>query len=43
MIPLRRGAQSSSLRAKPVSKSRAIAKPVNTPPKAADCMNWNAV
>ena len=34
-------------RAKPNSKSAAIAKPVNTPPKIADCMStntyWNVV
>ena len=42
MIPLRRGAPSISLRAKPDSKSRATAKPVKTPPNAADCRNTNA-
>ena len=47
MIPRRRGEASSSRRPKPDSKSPAAAKPVNTPPKAADCRktktNWNAV
>src|SRR2546423_296092 len=40
-------AASSSRRAKPLSKSRAIPNPVKTPPKAADCSstktNWKAV
>ena len=44
---MRFGAASSSRRAKPFSKSRAIPKPVNTPPNAADWtstkQNWNAV
>jgi hypothetical protein len=47
MIPVRCGAASRSRRANPVSKSRAIPKPVNTPPKAADWSstntNWKAV
>ena len=47
MIASRFGAASISRRAKPLSKSAAIPKPVNTPPKAADCSstktNWNAV
>ena len=34
MIPLCRGAARSIRRAKPDSKSRAIEKPVNMPPKA---------
>ncbi len=46
-MPPRLGADSMKRRAKPLSKSRAIAKPVNTPPKAADWSttntNWNAV
>ena len=46
-IPLRFGAASSSRRAKPLSKSRAIPNPVKTPPNAADCSNtktnWKAV
>ena len=44
---VRFGAASSSRRAKPDSKSRAIPKPVKTPPNAADWIrtkqNWNAV
>ena len=44
---LRRGAASIIRLPKPDSKSRAIAKPVNTPPKAEACMstkeNWKAV
>ena len=44
---MRFGAASSSRRAKPDSKSRAIPKPVKTPPNAADWIstkqNWNAV
>src|SRR5215204_2387362 len=46
-MPDRFGAASSSRRAKPDSKSRAIPKPVKTPPNAADWIrtkqNWNAV
>jgi hypothetical protein len=47
MIALRLVAASMKRLPKPVSKSRAIPKPVNTPPNAADCSstktNWNAV
>ena len=39
MSPLRFGAASSSLRAKPDSKSAATAKPTKTPPNAALWMN----
>ena len=46
-MPSRFGAASISRRAKPRSKSAATAKPVKTPPNAADCSstntNWNAV
>ena len=46
-MPLRFGAASISRRMNPLSKSRAIPKPVNTPANAADCKrtntNWNAV
>ena len=46
-MPVRFGAASSRRRAKPHSKSRAIPKPVKTPPNAADWsrtkQNWNAV
>ena len=46
-MPSRFGAASIIRRAKPDSKSAAIAKPVNTPPKAAAWSstktNWNAV
>src|SRR5215212_494196 len=46
-MPVRFGAASSSRRAKPLSKSRAIPNPVKTPPKTADCnstkANWKAV
>src|SRR3954468_25113695 len=46
-MPLRLAAGSRERRAKPVSKSRAIPKPVKPPPKAADCSstktNWKAV
>ena len=47
MMPVRWEAESSSRRAKPLSKSRAMLKPVNTPANAADCSmtnaNWKAV
>ena len=46
-IAVRFGAASSRRRPNPTSKSRAMAKPVNTPPKADACRitntNWNAV
>ena len=46
-IPLRFGDASSSRLPKPLSKSRAIPKPVKTPPNAADWRstntNWNEV
>ena len=47
MMPVRRGAASRRRRAKPLSKSRAIAKPLKIPPNAADWRktntNWKAV
>src|SRR6266516_3426514 len=46
-MPLRFGAASISRRMKPLSKSRAMPKPVKTPENAADCSrtntNWKAV